>query len=171
VKSTWEMKSQASWTNFYSGQEDDRGRSRFTPLWPNNMSSADAQNIDPARYAMLAEAYIKTKRRYDLAKEALQPGEPTPPTKLGEPMKSHCGHVVPTPRKWACDNENAEWEDDEACPLCDEEVAIWPYESPTEEAFTGAKTDLLWRRFEIEEAVRELLNGRTGASMLVEDSD
>ena len=41
------MKSQASWTNFYSGQEDDRGRSRFTPLWPNNMSSADAQNIDP----------------------------------------------------------------------------------------------------------------------------
>ena len=36
------------------------------------MSSADAQNIDPARYAMLAEAYIKTKRRYDLAKEALE---------------------------------------------------------------------------------------------------
>ena len=168
------MKSQASWTNFYSGQEDDRGRSRFTPLWPNNMSSADAQNIDPARYAMLAEAYIKAKRRYDLAKEALQPGEPTPPTKLGEPMKSQCGHVVPTPRSWACDNENMEWEDEEACPLCDEEgvmEVIMPYESPTEEAFSGAQTDLLNRRFEIEEAVFELLNGRTRASMLFEDSD
>ena len=150
MKSTWEMKSQASWTNFYSGQEDDRGRSRFTPLWPNNMSSADAQNIDPARYAMLAEAYIKTKRRYDLAKEALQPGEPTPPTKLGEPMKSRCGHVVPTPWRYASENESMEWEDeengddDEHCLECGEwggEGVIIPYESPSEKAYFRALYD------------------------------
>ena len=59
----------------------------------------------PARYAIALKDYTEAKRRYDLAKEALQPGEPT-----------------------------------------------------TEEAFSGARTDLLDRRFWLEQVVHELNN-------------
>ena len=135
------------------------------------MSSADAQNIDPARYAILVKDYIEAKRGYDLAKEALQPGEPTKIPAHGEPMKLRCGHVIPTPKPWA-DDEIEFY--DEICPLCAEEGVvepIWPYQSPTEEAYERASTLLFYCKLRLEDAVFELLNGRTRASMLFEDSD
>ena len=124
------------------------------------MSSADAQNIDPARYAILVKDYIEAKRGYDLAKEALQPGEPTKIPAHGEPMKLRCGHVIPTPKSWA-DDEGA---NDEICPLCAEEGVvelIWPYRSPTEEAYQRANALLFNCKLGLEDAVWELLNGRT----------
>jgi len=108
------------------------------------MSSADAQNIDPARYAILVKDYIEAKRRYDLAKEALQPGEPTKIPAHGEPMKSRCGHVVPTPWRYASENWDEGDGDDELCLECGEEGAaslIIPYESPSEKAYFRAWYD------------------------------